>query len=234
MPDPVALRRALLPPGERGPALIAHGAGNSGALAAAGMAARADYLEIDLWVHRGRFEARHERRLALALPVLFEKWYVRGAPRAPYDLSQLLAAAPAPTGILLDLKNAPASAGPLARSALSEAVNTGPVLASSQHWPLLRALHRELPAVGLFYSIDVAAKLDLFLSVSERDHLPMGVSCYHRLLTGQVVADLRTRGLVVIAWTVDDQEEAARLVAMGVDGITTHRIVEMRERFGRS
>lgn len=234
MPEPVSLRRPLLPAGEQGPALIAHGAGNSGALAAAAVAAKADYLEIDLWVHRGRFEARHERRLALALPVLFEKWYVRGAPRTPYDLSQLLAAAPAPTGILLDLKNAPASAGPLARAALNDAVNAGTVLASSQHWPLLRALHRELPSVGLFYSVDVPAKLDLFLSVSERDHLPMGISCNHQLVTEELVALEHARGLAVIAWTVDDPEEAARLVAMGVDGITTHRILEMRGRFGRT
>jgi len=234
MPAPVLLRRPLLPPGEPGPALIAHGAGNSLALAAEGVAAKADYLEVDLWVHRGRFEARHERRLALAVPLLFEKWYVRGAPRRPFDLAQLLEAAPDPTGVFLDLKNAPAAAGPLARTAISEAAAAGPVLASGQHWPLLRALHRELPSVGLFYSIDVPAKLDLFFSVLDRDRLPMGVSANYRLLTPPVISALRDRGLTVIAWTVDDPAEAERLVTLGVEGITTHRVAEMRERFGRA
>ena len=53
----------------------------------------ADFIEVDLWVHHGRFEARHERRFPASLPLLFEKWYLRTAPRTPFGLADLLEAA---------------------------------------------------------------------------------------------------------------------------------------------
>jgi glycerophosphoryl diester phosphodiesterase len=87
--------------------------------------------------------------------------------------------------------------------------------------------------VRLFYSVDVQAKLDLFLSVIDRDPLPSGVSCNHTLLDQQTVAALRDRGLAVVAWTVDDVERAAALAAMGVAGITTHAVTAVRERLAR-
>jgi len=85
-----------------------------------------------------------------------------------------------------------------------------------------------------FYSIDVRAKLDLFLSVSDRDVRPRGVSCRHSLLSAPIVQRLRDRGLLVVAWTVDDADRARELVDWGVHGITTHRVAEMHEEFGHS
>ncbi|WP_373324439.1 glycerophosphodiester phosphodiesterase [Tepidiforma flava] len=86
-----------------------------------------------------------------------------------------------------------------------------------------------MPAIDLLYSIDVRAKLDLFLSVAERDPLPRGISCRHTLLTRPIVEELRRRGLAVVAWTVDDLDRAQELADWGVDGITTHRVAELRE-----
>ena len=37
--------------------------------------------------------------------------------------------------------------------------------------------------------------------------------------------------LLVVAWTVDDIDRAAELVGWGVDGLTTHRVAEMRAEF---
>jgi len=81
-----------LVPGRSGPAIIAHGGGNSVDRVRDYVAAGADYLEVDLWIHRGRFEARHERRVRM-LPLLFEKWYLRRVPSAHYGLAELLEAA---------------------------------------------------------------------------------------------------------------------------------------------
>ncbi len=218
-------------PGRAGPALIAHGAGNSPRLARAGIESGADFLEVDLWLHGGRFEARHERAL-YPLPVLFEQWYLRFAPRRPFGLAELLAENAGRTGIFLDLKNGGEDAASLVRRSLREVDNGLLVAASAQQWAILRAVSRLCPEVQTFYSVDAAAKLDLFLSISERDTHPAGVSCRHQLLTAPVVERLHQRGLLVVAWTVDETERAAALAAWGVDGITTHRIAAMREALG--
>lgn len=219
-------------PGRNGPAIIAHGGGNSVDHVRDYVAAGADYLEVDLWIHRGRFEARHERRVRM-LPLLFEKWYLRRVPSTHYGLVELLeAAAGSSAGIFLDLKNGGAEAAGAISRVIAEADVTPRIVASSQQWRALRAVAEQLPQVDTFYSIDVRAKLDLFLSVSDRDVRPRGVSCRHSLLSAPIVRRLRDRGLLVVAWTVDDPERARELVEWGVHGITTHRVAEMHEEFG--
>lgn len=217
-----------LRPGHRGPALIAHAAGNSVKLARAAIDAGADFLEVDLWVHKGRFEARHERA-AYPLPVLFEKWYLRRAARRPYGLAELLRENSGRAGIFLDLKNGGETAAELVRRSIDDAGAATHVIASSQQWAILRGVQRLCPEVETFYSIDVRAKLDLFLSIVDRDRQPRGVSCRHELLTAALVQRLHERGMLVAAWTVDEVERANVLSAWGVDGITTHRVAELRE-----
>lgn len=210
-----------------GPALIAHGAGNSRSLTRSALAEHPDYLEVDLWVHADRFEARHERA-AYPLPFLVEKWYLRPMPRPIYSLTNLLIEAGPSAGILLDLKNGSQRAAGLVRRALDAAPGHARVTASAQHWRLLREVRAACPEVDCFYSIDVPAKLDLFLSVADRDLIPLGVSCRHTLLTRELVRELHARGLAVVAWTIDDPNRAQELLSWGVDGITTECVSEIR------
>jgi len=217
-------------PTPHGPALIAHMGGNTAAAARSAVEAVADFLEVYLWVHGGRFEARHERAI-YPLPVWFEKWYLRWAPRRAFTLAELLRETAGKSGLFLDLKNGGAEAARLVREALDAAGPPPPcVVASSQHWHLLRQLKELAPEVALFYSIDVPERLALFLSVADRDLQPAGVSCRHTLLTQGTVAELRRRALKVVAWTVDDLERADELAGWGVDGITTHRVADLRGR----
>jgi glycerophosphoryl diester phosphodiesterase len=220
-----------LVPGRSGPAIIAHGGGNQKSRVHSYLEHHADYLEVDLWVHHGRFEARHERRVRW-LPLLIEKWYLRRLPRTHFGLVELLAeTAGHGAGIFLDLKNGGAGAALLLRSVLNEAPRPNRIVASSQQWRALRAVGEMLPEVDTFYSIDVRAKLDLFLSIAERDVRARGVSCRHSLLTRGLVQRLHDRGLRVVAWTVDDVERATELVDWGVDGLTTHEVEAMRAEF---
>lgn len=218
-------------PGRVGPALIAHGAGNSPARVASATEEGADFLEVDLWLHDGRLEARHERAV-YPFPLLFEQWYLRWAPRMPFGLPDLLKAA-GRTRMFLDLKSGDEECARLIRRAIDDAADSPRMAASAQQWRFLRALHTIVPEVETFYSIDVQAKLDLFLSVHERDRQPKGVSCRHSLLTAEVVQRLHERGLCVVAWTVDDVERAKVLAAWGVDAITTHRVRDVREALVR-
>lgn len=207
-------------------AFIAHGAGNSRDAALAAVEERPDFVEVDLWAHHGRLEARHERA-AYPMPVWFEKWYLRYAPRDRYSLRSLVETLDSRAAVMLDLKNGAETTAALLAAVISDAPGVH-IAASSQSWSLLRLTGDRCPGVDLYYSIDVLPKLDLFLSVIDRDARPRGVSCEHHLLTSDVIERLHAYGLRVFAWTVDDADRARELAAMGVDGITTHQVSSLR------
>lgn len=212
------------------PAFIAHSGGNTEELTRLALDSGADFLEVDLWVHRGHFEARHERA-AYPLPFLVEKWYLRRAPRHRFRLGGLMKrAAACGADLFFDFKNRDDASARLLGEALDEAGPEARPVASSQLWHVLRAVRETAPDVRLFYSIDVRAQLNLFLSVADRDVRPSGISCRHTLLNRETIERVHERGMQVVAWTVDDAERAARLAEWGVDAITTHRVRELRER----
>ncbi len=224
-----AVRRLRFPRPEGRPAVIAHGAGNSRDALADAVGAGADYIEVDLWFRNGRFEARHERRLR-GLPLLFERWYLRLPPRRPVGLEELFERTTGSVGLFLDLKNGGAPAAELL-SRTAEAARPPRLVISSQWWHILRSVGRCLTGAVLLYSVDAEPKLDLALSVAERDPLAAGISCRESLLTPGAVARAHELGLAVVAWTVDAPERAAELASWGVDGITTHRVAELRALF---
>jgi len=147
----------------------------------------------------------------------------------PFGLAELLRETAGRARVFLDLKNGDSTAARLVRKALDEAGPGVGLAASAQHWRILRSIQEVAPEVDLFYSIDVLAKLDLFLSIMERDGMPRGVSCRHQLLSEELVQRLHARGLAVVAWTVDDVDRARELVRWGVDGITTHQAQLFRD-----
>ena len=222
MPRPLGGREAnIFHVSAQRPALIAHGGGNSRAAFEATLQSGADLVEVDLWVHNGSFESRHERRLPL-LPLLFDSWALRIPPRRPLPLLELLDACHGRMGVLLDLKNRTREAIELVRLSLQRLGRSDSgVLASSQSWPLLRGLNLACPQVGVLYSIDSRAQLELFRSISLEDRTAVGVSCRHSLLDDRLVAELHGQRVAVSAWTVNDLERARELAAFGVDGLTT-------------
>ncbi len=216
-------------PGRSGPAIIAHGAEiplTRPRLRRGG----ADYLEVDLWIHHGRFEARHGAACAAPPPV--RKVVLRRVPSTHYGLVELLEAAAGSSAASFSTSERRRRDRRRHLPGDSSTDITPRIVASSQQWSALRAIAGRLPQVDTFYSIDVRAKLDLFLSVSDRDMRPRGVSCRHTLLSAPLVRRLRDRGLLVVAWTVDDTERARELVDWGVHGVTTHRVAEMHAEFG--
>ncbi len=210
------------------PALIAHGGGNSRARVRRALAARAAFVEVDLWVRHGRFEARHERRLPGPLPILFERWYLAPALRPAYRLDDLLRACEGRASVFLDLKNGAGVAPLLLRQALARSGRGVRAVVSSQNWAQLREVKTACPDLDLYYSVDTAAQLDLFRSVTSHDPFPAGVSCRHSLLSGHDVTGFHEEGLAVVAWTVDDADRARDLARWGVDAITTNRLAEIR------
>lgn len=216
------------------PTLIAHGGGNGPEPVREALAASVPFIEVDLWFHRGRLEARHERRVPGPFPLLYEFWYLTPAPRPPYHLEDLLLACEGRASVLLDLKNGLGKLAPVLRQTLAAFGRGVDVVASSQNWPLLREVKVACPELELYYSIDTPDQFDLFQSVMLHDPLPAGVSCRHTLLDRRIVRDFHDAGLAVAAWTVDDGDRARDLVRWGVDAITTNQVEEIRAALAAS
>jgi hypothetical protein len=214
-------------PRER-PYIIGHQA-NSPIEIANFLASAADFVEVDLWVHKSRFESRHERAL-YPLPLLFEKWYLRRRP-PDFELVETLDEIRGRAWLFLDLKNGGEGVVPLLRFTRRRFPEL-PISASSSDWGTLRSLADGVPGIDVFYSMEVPERLDLFLSVAERDRRPIGVSCRATLLTQGLVDQLHGLGVRVVAWTVDEVDRALRLANWGVDAITTHRPADLRAILG--
>ncbi|MEN6426684.1 MAG: glycerophosphodiester phosphodiesterase [Phycisphaerales bacterium] len=57
-----------------------------------------------------------------------------------------------------------------------------------------------------------------------------GLDVHYAGVSEEFVRAVRAAGLGLYVWTVDDPDEAARLVTLGVDGITTNRPAWLREQ----
>ena len=68
------------------------------------------------------------------------------------------------------------------------------------------------------------------LPQTARDRGLDGLDVHYAGVTEEFVRGVRACGQKLYVWTVDDPDEAARLVALGVDGITTNRPQWLREQ----
>jgi glycerophosphoryl diester phosphodiesterase len=205
------------------PIRVAHRAGNSHAHLAKALAAGVDWIDVDVWLHRGRLIVRHDRPL-WRLPITYSRRSIalHLAPAISLD-AVLQATARTPTRVLIDLKG-PATALPAALvAALCQSEAFARTALCSQDWALLDRARALDPRLQVIYSLGTAEQLQDYL-VRRRDRAaPPTTSCLHRLLTPARVAALKAVGSTIIAWTVDTEVRAHDLLAWGVDGITSNR-----------
>jgi len=71
---------------------------------------------------------------------------------------------------------------------------------------------------------------DPSLAQTARDRGLDGLDVHYAGVTAEFVRGVRATGQKLYVWTVDDPDEAARLVALGVDGITTNRPDWLRDQ----
>ena len=226
------------------PLRIAHGYGNSRRSLALALEGPVDYIEADARYQGDRLAVRHERKLGL-LPLLFDerhrdhaghgpgpyglplgRWYVKLQLSALY-LEDVLALARGRRRVLIDVKgNGRGRQSAFAR-ALAQSVRLAgmadEVTFCGQDWPVLRRLRVIDPGLRVYYSIGAERQLAAFGHVRQDETL-RGVCLHHSLLNAQLIDGFKQRGLAVWTWTVDDLEQARRLVALGIDGIISNRL----------
>ncbi len=197
---------------------IAHRAGNNLHALERALAAGVDAIECDLWHHHGRLALRHERKLP-ALPILYDRWYVRWS-WGVLGLRRLLQEVDMRTELFLDIK----SASPRAADAVLELYHDNAALmpatrVSSGQWKLLDRLGRARTGMRMFYSVGDRAGVEALLRRAQEPFPPAGTSIRHTLLSPDLVAGLHAAGLEVYAWTVNSRHRARELISWGVDGL---------------
>ncbi|TAK72594.1 MAG: glycerophosphodiester phosphodiesterase [Dehalococcoidia bacterium] len=209
--------------GTRGYYAIAHRAGNNLHHLERALAAGVDAIECDFWHDHGRLALRHERKLP-ALPVWYDRWYIRFS-IGELSLPDLLREINSRSELFLDIK----SATPLAAEAVLRLYHDNEsmmprTLVSSRQWRLLDQLGEAGTEMRMFYSVGRASGLEALFRRARTSPRPAGTSIRQTLLSADVVAQLHDAGLQVFAWTVNNRHRAEELLAWGVDGLISDDI----------
>ncbi len=224
------------------PLRIAHAYGNSRKSLQCALAAAIDIIEADIWFRAGEVYVRHEPRLG-CLPLLVDRrmW---GHPLPPLSLplwsnfyarpdinvlrlGELLDTVAGTKRLLLDVKGEyrEKKIDEFARTLIGKIAEHGAesyVAVCGQFWPVLHRLPDLAPELEVRYSIEKAMQWERFVGMVEHGAAAHKVCIEHTFLSDGKMRFLEEHSVSAYCWTVDDGHEAARLVAMGVDGIISN------------
>jgi glycerophosphoryl diester phosphodiesterase len=193
------------------PLVIAHRAGNDFDTLRAALDGGADLVEADVHAYRGRLEVRHHKTLG---PWLLWERHELVRRRTVPQVDQLLAAVAGDPRLMLDLKGVHPRLAPRLAAVLPDHLIT----VCTQHWWMLSAF-RHRPNVRVVLSAGSRRGLRRLRSRLRRGTSPYGVCVHRRLLTPELVTELRQAAEVVFTWPVDTPEAQAHAHTLQVDGI---------------
>lgn len=196
------------------PLAIAHRHGNLLELVGLAAAAGVDLLEMDVFGHRGVLEVRHARRVG---PLLLEGWRLHRWSAPPVRLEAVLAALPDEAAVMIDLKGRRGWTGPAVAAAMAAHHPGRPYAVCGRNWSLLRGFE-SIPEARVVWSAGSRGELDRLLGRLEQSPA-WGVSVRRQLLTPELVASLRDRVRVVMAWHVEDARRLDEVLDLGVNGV---------------
>jgi glycerophosphoryl diester phosphodiesterase len=191
---------------------VAHRAGNDLHTLRAALAGGADLVEADIHAFRRRLEVRHLKSLG-PWWLWDQGIFVRRRETQLLQLADLLTAANGDPRLLLDLKGV----HPRLAKRLAAALPTGTVTICTQHWWMLDAF-RELPHVRSVLSVGSRRGLRR-LRKRLRTRPAYGVCVHRRLLTPDLVTELRRAAELVFTWPVDTHDALHHARHLGVDGL---------------
>jgi glycerophosphoryl diester phosphodiesterase len=95
-------------------------------------------------------------------------------------------------------------------------------------------MKREIPAIPVYwlhYTLSGSYKYKWITRAGEAGL--DGLNCRYKGISKDYVEAVHRSGMKMFAWTVDDPEDAARLIEFGIDGITSNRPAWLREQLNR-
>lgn len=208
------------------PLTIAHRAGNDLDRLREAEAIGVDFVEADVWLHRGQLEIRHEKTAGL-LPVLWDRWSLAPGWSQRLSLSDLLDACQSDTHLLLDLKGINRRLPTMVKRILNAAREHRRIAVCSQNWPFVDAF-REQPEILRVYSIGSVRQLQAW-SARPGDDDPLAISIDARLLDSATVGSLRSQTEMVAPWGVRSREQARQLLDLGATAINADDLNLLQE-----
>lgn len=192
--------------------VVAHRAGNDLDTLRAALAGGADLVEADIHSFRRRLEVRHLKSLG-PWWLWDQGIFLRRRDTQLIQLEDLLEAANGDPRLLLDLKGI----HPRLAKRLAAALPVGTVTICTQHWWMLDAFS-DLPHVRSVLSAGSRRGLRR-LRKRLRTRPAYGVCVHRRLLTPDLVTELRRGAEVVFTWPVDTEAALHHARSLGVDGL---------------
>lgn len=215
------------------PLAIAHRHGNLVELVSLGAASGVDLLEMDVYALGQRLEVRHARVLG---PWLLDGWRLRLRRRDPLTLPTVLAALPAGVAVMVDVKGWRPWTGRRVAAAMALGSPGRPYAVCGRSWRLLEPF-AAVPEARVVWSAGNRRELARLLARLEAAPA-WGVSVRRQLLTPPVVARLRERAHVVMAWHVEDAAALASVLGLQVNGVicddleVLRHLLKVREQRG--
>jgi glycerophosphoryl diester phosphodiesterase len=219
---PAQFYRVLSPPAanvERHVLGVAHNAGNNAATTSTALDFGADVIEIDVITARGTLVAGRAHGW---------RWLAERVFRGQ-TLAKAWQHAEAAKIIKLDLQQT--DHGLLnALVGFLHTVPAGPqVMVSTRDPDAIKYLHpRVSGAVRLLFSVPFPDAVTRIRGDQALADAVGGISVFQGLVDTQLVSWAHTRGLLVLAWTVNDGDHLNHLLHLGVDGITTMNLAVLR------
>lgn len=193
---------------------IAHRSGNTVAGLREALDLGVDLVEADVHAYRGVLEMRHHKLLGPRH--LWEKWeIVARRDFLQVELSELLDELGDDPRLMIDLKGNRPGLAPAVSDVLQTRAPGVAFTVCTKQWETLDAFE---PAVRRVLSVANRRSLAQLRRRLAREPA-YGVSVRLRLLTPAIVAELRDRTEVVMAWSVDTPEALAHARRLGVGGI---------------
>jgi glycerophosphoryl diester phosphodiesterase len=207
---------------------VAHRAGNDRDALEMALSAGVDEVEADVRWDGGRIVNRHDRRIPL-LPVCWDRWHLHLDRRPQFTLDEFLDRVRGRCRPYLDLKS---QSRRFLRALLRTLRNHDVVdetVISSGYWHLLDELRRGEAGLRLLRTIGDERQRADYLALPADDPLGAGVAIHRELLDEELARLLRSRGVAVYVWVVNDIEEARRLAGLGASGIVADSLELLRE-----
>lgn len=220
---------------------IAHAHGNRPDRLQQALESSVDGIETDIWYRTGALWVRHERRLGW-LPLVgdwrrnaffgfypgdirFLRWYLRFDPKI--RLEALLERVAGKKRLVLDCKG---EYQPGHRKAFAQKLEQllrvyrqqNDAIVCGQNWGLLDEVRRVATHLDVRYTINRPQQWTAYLAKIRSQEIPRSILLNYRLLDEEMAKTLREESIGFICWTVDEREDARRVIKLGASGVISN------------
>lgn len=144
-------------------------------------------------------------------------------------LSEIIETVPEGKTLVVEIKAGEDEIIPALRRTIDNSGKTDQIAFICFSWKTIIAIHNEFPDNKCYLLSGAKQGLKKEMEHAAEKGLT-GVNLKYSLIDAEIMAHAKALNLEVLAWTVDDPEEARRLININVTGLTTNRPKWLKEQ----